>query len=255
MFEILNHGVRLAFIDERPASSDREEPILLIHGFASTHAVNWVFPQWAKALIGAGRRVIAFDIRGHGRSEKFYIPEAYALPKMAEDARALLDHLQIKTADVMGYSLGGRIAAFLAKEHGDRVRALILGGIGIHLVDRAGLPLSIVDAMEAPSLAAVADPVARMFRSFAEATRSDLKALSACARGARQALSETELGQIDIPVLIAAGTKDTIAGDPHALAVLFRRARVVDIPGRDHNRAVGDKVYKESVLEFLKERP
>jgi pimeloyl-ACP methyl ester carboxylesterase len=88
--------VRLAYIDERPVSRDRDEPILLIHGFASTHAVNWVFPQWVKTLTGAGRRVVAFDNRGHGRSQKFYDPAAYALQKMAEDARALLDYLHIE---------------------------------------------------------------------------------------------------------------------------------------------------------------
>jgi pimeloyl-ACP methyl ester carboxylesterase len=255
MFELLGHGVRLAYIDECPASGDREEPILLIHGFALTHAVNWVFPQWVKTLTEAGRRVLAFDIRGHGRSEKFYEPAAYTLPKMAEDARALLDYLHIETADVMGYSLGARIAAFLTKAHDYRVRAMILGGLGIHLVDRAGLPLAIADAMDAPSSAGLVTPMERMFRSFAEATKSDLKALAACVRGARQALSETEVGQIDVPVLIAAGTKDNVGGDPHALAALFRRAHVVDIPGRDHNRAVGDKVYKESVLQFLVHRP
>jgi pimeloyl-ACP methyl ester carboxylesterase len=182
MFEMLDHGVRLAFIDERPAPGDRGEPILLIHGFASTHAVNWVFPRWVKTLTETGRRVVAFDNRGHGRSEKFHDPAAYAMQKMAEDARALLDHLHIETADVMGYSLGARIAAFFAKAHASRVRSMILGGLGHHLVDRAGLPLAIAEAMEAPSLAALVDSTQRMFRAFAEATKSDLKALAACAR-------------------------------------------------------------------------
>jgi pimeloyl-ACP methyl ester carboxylesterase len=68
-------------------------------------------------------------------------------------------------------------------------------------------------------------------------------------------MSEGDVGQIDLPVLIAVGTKDDVAGDPHKLAALFRAARAVDIPGRDHNRAVGDKVYKDSVLEFLEQRP
>jgi pimeloyl-ACP methyl ester carboxylesterase len=255
MFEVLDHGVRLAFIDEQPARRDRGEPILLIHGFASTHAVNWVFPQWVKTLTEAGRRVVAFDNRGHGRSEKFYDPADYAVQKMAEDARILLDHLHIEMADVMGYSMGARITAFLAKAHASRVRSMILGGLGHHLVDRAGLPLALAEAMEAPSLAGLVDPTQRTFRAFAEATNSDLKALAACARGARQVLSEVEAGEIDLPVLIAAGTKDDVAGDPHELAALFRRARAVDIPGRDHNRAVGDTVYKDSVLEFLEQRP
>ena len=255
MFEFSGHGVRLAFIDEPPPPGDRGEPILLIHGFASTHAVNWVFPQWVKTLTGAGRRVIAFDNRGHGRSEKFYDPAAYALPEMAEDARALLDHLHIEVADVMGYSMGARIAAFLAMAHAGRVRSMILGGLGHHLVDRGVLPDNIADAMEAPSLEGLIDPMQRMFRGFAETTKSDLKALAACARGASQSMSERQAGQIDVPVLIAVGTKDDVAGDPHRLAALFGAARAVDIPGRDHNRAVGDKVYKDSVLEFLEQRP
>ncbi|HET6375446.1 MAG TPA: alpha/beta hydrolase, partial [Methylocella sp.] len=68
-------------------------------------------------------------------------------------------------------------------------------------------------------------------------------------------LTEAGIAQIDLPVLIAVGTKDDIAGDPHELAALFPQARVTEIPGRDHNRAVGDKVYKQSVLDFLDERP
>ena len=255
MLEFMNRGVRLAFIDERPELGDRGEPVLLIHGFASTHAVNWVFPQWVRTLTGSGRRVVAFDNRGHGRSEKLYDPSAYALPQMAEDARALLDHLQIETADVMGYSMGARIAAFFASAHESRLRSLILGGLGHHLIDRGGLPLDIADAMDAPSLETLTDPMQRMFRGFAEATKSDLKALAACARGAVQPMSEREAGQISLPILIAAGTKDDVAGDPHKLAAVFKSARVVDIPGRDHNRAVGDKVYKDSVLEFLEQRP
>lgn len=254
MLEVMDHGVRLAFIDEHPVGRDRGEPILLIHGFASTHAINWVFPQWVKTLTEAGRRVIAFDNRGHGRSQKFYAPAAYALAEMAGDARLLLDHLEIERADVMGYSLGARIAVFLALAQGKRVRSLTLGGLGLHLIDRPGLSDSIAEAMEAPSLESLSDPTARMFRSFAEAAKSDLKALAACVRGARQALSGEELAQIGCPVLLAAGTKDDICGDPHALAGFFKEARVVDVPGRDHNRTVGDKVFKEAVLQFLAER-
>jgi len=254
MLEFYASGVRLAFVDEPASGFDLGEPILLIHGFASNHGVNWFFPQWVKTLTEAGRRVIALDNRGHGRSEKLYDPSAYAIKNMAEDARALLDHLEIRTADVMGYSMGAQIALFLAEAYPDRVRSLILGGVGSHLVDGAGLPPGIADAMEAPSLADLADPTQRLFRSFAEATKSDLKALAACMRGSRQRLSKAEIAKIALPVLVAAGTEDEIAGDPHALAAMFPAARALEIPGRDHNRAVGDNIYKESVLRFLEER-
>jgi pimeloyl-ACP methyl ester carboxylesterase len=255
MHEFSSAGVRIAFIDEPPEGASRGEPILLIHGFASTHAVNWVFPQWVKTLTAAGRRVIALDNRGHGRSEKFYAPEAYATKLMAEDARALLDHLGLERVDVMGYSMGARITAFLAKAHPARVRSAILGGLGINLVDSEGLPTGIADALEAPSADGLTDPTQKMFRSFAEATKSDLKALAACIRGSRQTLSPEEIGGINLPVLVAVGTKDTIAGDAGRLAGLFPKGQLLEITNRDHSLAVGDKIYKQGVLTFLEARP
>jgi pimeloyl-ACP methyl ester carboxylesterase len=135
------------------------------------------------------------------------------------------------------------------------VRSAIFGGLGIHLVDGAGLPPSIADAMEAPTLADVDDAFGRMFRAFAEQTKSDFKALAACIRGSRQTLTREEVAKIGAPVLIAVGTKDFVAGSAHELAALIPNARVLDIPGRDHMLAVGDKVFKEGVLKFLAERP
>jgi pimeloyl-ACP methyl ester carboxylesterase len=174
---------------------------------------------------------------------------------MADDVAALLDHLKIERADVMGYSMGARITAYLALNHPTRVRSAILGGLGIHLIEGVGLPMSIADALEAPSLADVTDPMGRVFRAFAEQTRSDLKALAACMRGSRQTLSREEAAAIAVPVLVAAGTKDEIAGSAAALAAVIPGARALDIPDRDHMLAVGDKAFKAGVLEFLAARP
>ncbi len=150
-----NGSVELAYLDE--GQSQSAEPILLIHGFASSKQVNWVQPGWVATLTGAGRRVIALDNRGHGQSAKLYDPADYHTERMAEDARALLDHLRIERADVMGYSMGARITAFLAQRHPERVRSATLGGLGMHLVDGVGLPESIAEALETPSLADVTD--------------------------------------------------------------------------------------------------
>ena len=181
-------GLRLAFIDVAPHGHDRGEPILLIHGFASNHRVNWVNPRWVETLTHDGRRAIAFDNRGHGESDKPTDPAAYHSALMAADAARLLDHLGIERADAMGYSMGARIAAFLALANPHRVRRLVLGGLGDRLVEGVGLPLGIADAMEAPSLDALTDPMQRMFRAFADQTKSDRVALAACIRGSRQTL-------------------------------------------------------------------
>jgi pimeloyl-ACP methyl ester carboxylesterase len=227
---------------------------LLIHGFASNHRVNWVNPRWVETLTRAGRRVVAFDNRGHGASQKLYAPHDYRSDLMARDAANLLAHLDIARADVMGYSMGARIGAFLALGRPELVRSLILGGLGDRLVHGAGLPASIAEAMEAPSLESLSDTMQRMFRAFADQTKSDRAALAACIRGSRQTLTPGAVARIAAPTLVAVGTRDAVAGDPHRLAAMMPRAEALDIPGRDHNLAVGDRAYKEGVLAFLRRR-
>jgi pimeloyl-ACP methyl ester carboxylesterase len=162
-----------------------------------------------------------------------------------------MDHLGLGRADVIGYSMGARICAFLAVETPERVRSAALGGLGSHLIDKVGLPESIADALEAPSIDDVTDQQGRTFRAFAEQTKSDLRALAACIRGSRQTLTREQVASISVPVLVAVGTKDIVAGSAHELARLIPGARALDIPGRDHMLAVGDKVFKAGVLDFL----
>src|SRR5437762_1091717 len=201
------HGnVEIAFLQEGEG-----EPIVLVHGFASNKEVNWVYPGWVSTLTRGGRRVIALDNRGHGRSTKLYDPADYHTDRMVEDVLALLDHLGLECVDLLGYSMGARVCAFLAAHHPGRARSLILGGLGIHLVEGVGLPESIAAALEAPR-SEVTDPVGRQFRVFAEQTKSDRRALAACIRGSRQILPRADAAAIRAPTLIAVGTKDRVAG-------------------------------------------
>ncbi|MGK0245154.1 MAG: pimeloyl-ACP methyl ester carboxylesterase, partial [Pseudomonadota bacterium] len=209
--------VEIAYLDEGAG-----EPIVLVHGFASSKNVNWIYPTWVSELVKAGRRVIALDDRGHGESAKLYDAAQYEIAIMASDVIALMDHLGIARADIMGYSLGSRMTAILA--------------------------------LEAPSLDDVTDPVGRTFRAFADQTRSDRRALAACLRGSRRLMTHEEAAGIGVPVLIAVGSKDEIAGSASALGRIIPGAQVLDIPNRDHMRAVGDKVYKTGVIDFLAQR-
>jgi pimeloyl-ACP methyl ester carboxylesterase len=177
-------GVDIAFTDEGEGF-----PALLIHGFASNLRVNWVSTSWVRDLVAAGRRVVALDNRGHGESGKPHDRAAYPAPVMAEDARRLLDHLGIETTDAIGYSMGARIAAFLALNHPDRVRRVVFSGLGDGMVKGIGPSEPIAEALRAPSLGDVTDPRARAFRVFADQTGSDREALAVCilaARGCRR---------------------------------------------------------------------
>jgi pimeloyl-ACP methyl ester carboxylesterase len=247
-------GVDIAFIDAKPRGRDLNEPILLIHGFASSYRMNWVGPRWVDTLTQAGRRVIAFDNRGHGQSQKLHAPADYHLDLMIRDAANLLAHLRVERADVMGYSMGARIASFLALSQPSLVRSLVLGGLGDRLVRDGGLPEAIAEALEAPSLDSLVDPTQRLFRGFAEQTKSDRAALAACVRGSRRSLTLEEAARINQPTLVAVGERDMLAGDPSKLVALLPRAEALMIPGRDHNLAVGDKAFKAGALDFLARR-
>jgi pimeloyl-ACP methyl ester carboxylesterase len=246
---IQHDHVEIAYLDEGAG-----DPVILVHGFASTKEVNWVRPGWVDALTRAGRRVVALDNRGHGASTKLHEPDAYRLELMADDVRALMDHLRIARADIMGYSMGSRIAAMLALRHPERVRSVILAGIGRGLVDGGIHGETVARALEAPTRADVTDRTGRTFRDFATHTASDLRALAACMRGSRQLIAREAIARLAAPVLIAVGTTDDIAGPARELAAMIPDAQVLDIPGRDHMRTVGDKVYKSGVLDFLSRR-
>ena len=244
------HGnVEIAFLQE-----GRGEPIVLVHGFASNKEVNWVYPGWVSTLTRGGRRVIALDNRGHGRSTKLYDPADYHTDRMVEDVLALLDHLGLECVDLLGYSMGARVCAFLAAHHPGRARSLILGGLGIHLVEGVGLPESIAAALEAPR-SEVTDPVGRQFRVFAEQTKSDRRALAACIRGARDPITREAIATLKVPVLVVTGSDDVIGGSAQELAALIPGAEALTVPRRDHMRTVGDRVYKDGVLDFLRRRP
>jgi pimeloyl-ACP methyl ester carboxylesterase len=194
---------------------------------------------------------VALDNRGHGQSQKLYDPAAYHPSRMAQDAANLLGHLGVASASVIGYSMGGRIAAFLAVEHARLVNAAVLGGIATVLVDGRSNEAVIEAALLATDPATITDPVAASYRKFADQNKGDRKALAACLAGQAKNLTPAQLATITAPVLIAVGTRDEDVGSPAALASLIPRAEVLDIPNRDHMLATGDKVFKEGSIDFL----
>lgn len=227
------------------------KPLLCIHGFASSAKVNWIDTGWVETLTGAGYNTIVLDNRGHGASDKPHDPEAYYPSAMARDAVALLDHLEIEQAAVLGYSMGARIAAFMAFEHESRVACAIFGGMGMNLINGLSDGNDIISGLRAPSLAALTHPTARQFRIFADHTKSDREALAACMETSRQPMARADVRRIGVPVLVAVGEDDGMAGSPEPLAALIPGGQAYVIPKRDHMRATGDKAFKAVTIDFL----
>ncbi len=248
-------GVEIAYRDIAPEGAATGRAILLIHGFASNVAVNWETTGWLATLSHAGYRVVAMDVRGHGASAKLYAADDYRPALMAADAARLIDHLQLGVADVMGYSMGARIAVQLVLDHPEKVRDLVCGGMGDAMVRGIGGEAEIARALSVPQLTDDIGEVARGYRMFAERTKSDLRALAACIVGQRQPVAAGDLGRIGVPVLVAVGETDGVAGSATGLAALIPGAEAFVIPRRDHMLATGDRAYKAAVLDFLKRHP
>ncbi|MEQ9146419.1 MAG: alpha/beta fold hydrolase [Parvibaculaceae bacterium] len=246
MEHFISDGVRIAYRVEGEGP-----PIVLVHGFASTHAVNWIEPGWVDGLVKAGREVILFDLRGHGASEKLFDVEAYDRRAMAGDIAALLDHLGHKCADIMGYSLGAILILRLARDLPGYCRRVVLAGVGEKLFAPSGQIAPVRDALLADDPRASKHAVGRAFRAFADKNGQNRQALAACYSVERDPLTPADLAAVEVPVLVVAGERDEIAGDPAPLAAAFAHGEAVAIPKRDHMRTVGDPAYKKAVLEFL----
>jgi len=253
MRRFVSDGVEIAYFDEGPRGG---EPIVLVHGFGSNARVNWVGTGWVDLLIKDGRRVIALDNRGHGASAAPHDPALYHSGRhLAEDVRRLMDHLGLERADVMGFSMGAWITGHLAVRHPERLRSAIFGGLAMGMVEGLKGQETIAAALEAETDAEVTSPKARAYRAFGKQTGSDLKALAACMRGSRQPIPAGTLAGLEMPVLVAVGSRDEVAGSLDDFVALIPGAIGVTIPDKDHMASVGDKVFKQAVTDFLAARP
>jgi non-heme chloroperoxidase len=111
--------------------------------------------------------------------------------------------------------------------------------------------LMIADALMVEDASTITNRTARDFRAFADQAGKDRIALAACMRGSRDVFSRETLAKVQTPVMVVCGEKDVLTGAPDPLAAAFAHGRAVTVPHRDHMTAVGDKVYKQAVLEFF----
>lgn len=230
--------------------------VVLVHGFAASTQENWVKAGWISMLVRANRRVIAIDLLGHGQSAKPHDPSSYTLPGLADSVLAVVEHLQVKKPDLIGFSLGARVALNLLSRHSGRFLLGVFCGVGDRLMSTRD-EKELVDmpgALEADSADQLSPGMAKQFRQFAEAQGQDLKALAACSRGLNMdalTWSAEGLRQIKNESLVVAGTSDELAGSAAGLASKLGNAKGKQIPGCGHMDCLTQPMFKGAVMDFL----
>jgi len=233
-------------------------PVLLVHGFGADGAITWQGTGWVEALGRAGREVVTVDLRGHGDSDAPLEPAAYRAEVQGADLAAVLDSIGAGRADVVGYSLGSRIAAALARREPPRVRRIVIGGAGPQelfaswdLVHARQLLLE-AEAERAgagpdASAGTPEDAVMRAVLGTALRSGADPEALLACVEGVAGAPLELPPG---LPAMLVAGALDPV---PRGAAELAREwgAEYLEIPGRDHVSTLTSRTFKDAAIRFL----
>lgn len=229
-------------------------PVVLHHGFLADGRLNWLYGGVVGAFRAAGRRVVAPDARGHGRSDKPHDPALYGEDRMSRDLSELLDHLGLDQVDLVGYSMGA-IVALITASRDPRVRRLVVGGVGSGVVEVGGVETRAMDrkllakGLLADDPETITDPMVRQFRQFADAIPgNDRRALAAQASSVHTA--GVDLASIRAATLVIVGRDDPLAARPEVLAGAIPGARLQIVEG-DHLGAMGDPVFVPSVVGFV----
>ena len=224
----------------------RTEPVLLVHGFATTAAQTWGENGWIDLLGDAGREVIAPDLLGHGSAPKPHDPEAY--DGLEDGVLALLPDTPV---DAVAFSLGARVVLTLASRHPDRFARIVVAGVGANLFrsDDSGVIVAALRSESTPD-----DPVARYFASLAQQPGADPEALAALMERQHPPLGAAELARITAPVLVVLGDAD-FAGPADPLVDALPDARLVTLRGVDHFATPKSFTFIDAALEFLEAVP
>lgn len=217
-------------------------PVVLVHGFATSSARTWGDNGWLDLLADSGRDVVPIDLLGHGEADKPHDPAAYDVLE-----QHVLDQMPDGEVDAIGFSLGARVLLTLATEHPERFGRLVLTGVGANLLRSEGSDV-IVRALEGDG--DPTNPVVQYFVGLAEQPGVDRQALVACLRSPRPALTPERLARVQLPVRVVIGDKD-FAGPGEPLVEALPQAELVTLRNVDHFATPKDFGAIDAALDFL----
>jgi len=165
-----------------------------------------------------------------------------------------MNYLGLGQVDLFGYSMGARTVLATALADPNRVSNLILGGVGGAMITERPAStggMSMAEAMLAESPEDITEPMLKSFRQFADEQGEDRKALAACSASANPPWNPDDFLALQMPVLVVTGQRDSLAGNPQALADAFPFGKVAILPGCDHFNAIPHGLTKAAVFDFL----
>ncbi len=220
-------------------------PVLLVHGFI-VNSNSWKHAALYDSLIADGYKVILVDLRGNGKSDKPHTDSAYANDAEAKDIIGLMQQLNIKNYDVVGYSRGSIITArlMMLDKH---VRKAVMGGMGADFTNPDWQRR--IDFYHA--LAADTVPALHTMVQSVQVQNLDQQAL-ALMQEYQPSTSKEALSKIKIPVLIIHGDSDEANGSADELALFIPTSQKATTPG-DHNHAAATPEFALAVIKFLKQ--
>jgi pimeloyl-ACP methyl ester carboxylesterase len=237
-------GVRLHVEVTGPASG---ATVVMVHGFAGSVALAWDGPDVIRRVAAAGRRVIAFDLRGHGRSDAPLDEASYGDDRLVRDLGEVVAAFADDNATAVGYSMGAAIT-LLAFQDGLAVRTAVIGAAPPATLrwtaDDEALKTAALAALEGAS---EPDPVMAAWIADLERTGVNRRALAAVLRGHQPVVEHWD--RITVPVLVIAGHDDLMAAPPAAIAARLANGRSLTVPG-DHFGAVATPEFVGAILEY-----
>jgi pimeloyl-ACP methyl ester carboxylesterase len=219
-------------------------PVVLLHGFATTFASTWVHNGWVDLFADVGRTVVPVDLLGHGTAPKPHDPQAYE--RMEE---YVLEALPPEPVDAIGFSMGARTLLWLAGNHPDRFRRIIVAGVGANLfradLDRGTKIRDAILGRPDPD-----SPESLYFATLAEAPGMDREALAACIARPGRPMSDEMYQRITMPTLVVLGDRD-FAGPADPLLAALPRATFKGLRNVDHFATPKDFGFIDAAMRFL----
>lgn len=260
---LASDGVRLHYKD---AEGDGE-PVIFVHGYTASIGGQWGRPGLIAGIREAGWRTIAFDLRGHGKSNKPHCVADYAGERMGLDALELMDHLGIQRAHIVGYSLGSHIMMHTLVSHPERAATYTIGGAAGRWNWTDEETIAVNEEADELQTGAITKHILRLWpvnkpkpsaAELWELSRKKMDGMDHLSMAAIKRImpdhlvTREQVQALSMPLLGVVGTNDPQLEPFRELSGFHLQIELVEIQGAGHGDCPGKPEFLSALSVFLK---